>query len=63
MVEYTEWIEAVHEAFQRQGGTYNEDTAAELVEIAGEFWQENKEELIELAFDAAIRVAMRQLNV
>lgn len=63
MVEYSEWIQAVHTAYQRQGGTYQEGTAAQLVEIAAEFWQENKEELIELALDAAIRVAMRQLNV
>jgi len=63
MVEYSEWIKAVHTAYKRQGGTYDEDTAADLVEVAAQFWQENKEQLIELAFDAAVRVAIEALDV
>lgn len=63
MVEYSEWVEAVHKAYQKQGGTYDGDTAARLVELAAEFWEENKEEVLELAFEAAVRLAMDKLDV
>jgi len=43
------------------GGTYTEGTAPDLTEQAAQFWQENKEELIELAFAAAVEVAKRAL--
>lgn len=63
MVTYTEFIEAGHEAYQEMGGTYQEDTAAELVQLLAEFWQRNKEELIEIGKREAKRIIKRNLDV
>jgi hypothetical protein len=63
MVNYEQWISAVHTAYKQQGGTYQQDTASRLVQLAAEFWQQNKEELLGLAFDAAVRVAKRSLKL
>lgn len=63
MVEYDRWVEAVHEAYQALGGSYDGDTAAELVEIAARFWNRNKEELKKIAYREAVRLAERKLNV
>lgn len=63
MVTYTEFVEAGHEVFQEQGGTYGEDTAAELVELLAEFWNRNKDELIEIGKREAKRIIRRNLDV
>lgn len=64
MVTYTEWTKAVHTAYQQMGGTYEDETIVQrLTELAAEFWNENKEELIEIAFDAAVKLARRVLDV
>lgn len=63
MVEYNEWTRAVHEAYQSLGGTYDGDTAAELIEIAAGFWERNKEELKRIAYREAVRLAENKLNV
>jgi len=62
MVTYSEWTEAVHTAYKEQGGQYNEGTAAELTSLAADFWNQNKEQLLELAFRSAIEVAKRALS-
>lgn len=61
MVTYNEWTTAVHTAYKERGGTYTGDTAAELTTVAAQFWQENKEQLLDLAFAAAVEVAKRAL--
>lgn len=63
MVDYSEWVKAVHEAYKEKGGTYDEDTASEIVQIAAEFWQRNKEELKQIAYREAVRLAKKRLNV
>lgn len=64
MVSYAQWNKAVHTAYKQQGGSYlDETTVQQVTQMAAEFWQENKEELLELAFDAAVELAMRALNV
>lgn len=63
MVTYSEWTEAVHTAFKELGGSYEEGTTPEITQLAAQFWEENKEELLSLAFDAAVRVAKRALDV
>lgn len=63
MVTYTEWVEAVNEAFVDLGGSYAEDTAAELIEEAAKFWKRNKEELKTIAYREAVRIAERNLNL
>lgn len=63
MVEYSQWTAAVNEAYQNLGGSYDGDTAAELIEIAAGFWQRNKEELKTIAYREAVRLAERKLNV
>jgi hypothetical protein len=63
MVDYSDWVKAVNEAYVQQGGVYDEDTAAELIEIAARFWQRNKSELKTIAYREAVRLAERKLNV
>lgn len=64
MVDYTEWTEAVHTAYQDLGGTYDDQSVVQrLTELAAQFWNENKQELLELAFDAAVKLAKRVLDV
>jgi hypothetical protein len=63
MVEYNEWVKAVHEAYKAAGGTYGSDTAADLVEEAAKFWERNKDELKTIAYREAVRIARRALNV
>lgn len=62
MVDYSEWIEAVNEAYKSLGGTYGENTAARLIEEAAAFWQRNKEELKTIAYREAVRIAERELQ-
>lgn len=62
MVSYEEWIEAVNEAYKANGGTYQEDTAARLIEEAAAFWNRNKEELKTIAYREAVRIAERALR-
>jgi hypothetical protein len=61
MVTYNEWTEAVHTAYKQMGGTYTEGTAPDLTEQAAAFWEANKEQLLELAFAAAVEVAKQAL--
>lgn len=63
MVDYTEFVELGHEVYQEKGGTYDENTAAELVEILAGFWQRNKEELKTIGRREAKRIIDRNLNV
>lgn len=63
MVEYDTWVSVVHEAYQNQGGTYDEATAAEIVQLAAEFWQRNKDELKQIARREALRIAEDAISV
>lgn len=63
MVTYSEFISVGHEAYQELGGTYDEDTAAELVEILARFWQRNREELTTIGKREAKRIVKKNLNV
>jgi len=63
MVDYSNWVKAVHEAYRAEGGTYAEGTASEIVQIAAEFWNQNKDELRDLAYREAVRLARRSLEV
>jgi hypothetical protein len=62
MVTYPEWVKATHEAYKANGGTYSEGTAAEIVEAAAAFWERNKEELKQIAYREAVRIARRALD-
>lgn len=57
MVEYVDWVRAVHKAYKQNGGVYESDTAEEIVSIAADYWEENKERILRLAFEAAVRFA------
>lgn len=48
MVTYTDVVEVMNEVHREKGGTYGEGTAVEIVQLAAEFWQRNKEELVEI---------------
>lgn len=63
MVEYTEWIELGHEVYQAKGGTYEQSTAADLVQTLAEFWSRNREELLTIGRREARRVLEDQLTV
>lgn len=63
MVDYTTFIELGHEVFKEKGGTYQEDTAAELVEILAAFWQRNKEELKTIGRREAKRIIDENMDV
>lgn len=63
MVTYEQWVEAVNEAYKAQGGSYVEGTAAELIQIAAEFWQRNKEELKTIAYREAVQLAQQNMDV
>lgn len=63
MVSYEEWVQAVNEAFKALGGVYDEDTASELIQLAADFWQRNKEELKTIAYREAERLAEEVLDV
>lgn len=45
MAEYTDVVEVMNEVHKEKGGTYQEDTAAEIIQLAAEFYNRNKEEL------------------
>lgn len=63
MVSYDEWVQAVNEAYKALGGTYDEDTASRLIQLAADFWQRNKEELKTIAYREAERLAEEVLDV
>ena len=63
MVDYTTFVELGHEVYQEKGGTYEEGTAAELVEILAGSWQRNKAELKTIGRREAHRTIDRNLNV
>jgi hypothetical protein len=62
MVSYEDWIGATHEAYKEMGGVYDGSTATELVQIASEFWNRNKDELKQIARREAVRIAKRMIN-
>lgn len=62
MVSYSEWVSAVHAAYKANGGTYSEGTAADIVQLAAEFWQRNKEELKTIGQREAERLARQRLD-
>lgn len=45
MAEYTDVVELMHEVHQEKGGTYDGDTATEIVKLAAQFYRRNKEEI------------------
>jgi heterodisulfide reductase subunit B len=45
MAEYTDVVEVMNEVHKEKGGTYSEDTAAEIVRLAAEFYNRNSEEI------------------
>lgn len=63
MVTYEQWVEAVNEAYKAEGGTYVEGTAAELIQLAAEFWNRNSEQLKSIAYQEAVRLAQQNMNV
>lgn len=63
MVDYTTFIEIGHEVYKEKGGTYQENTAAELVETLAAFWSRNKDELKTIGRREAKKVIERNLSV
>jgi len=63
MVDYTTFIELGHEVYKEKGGTYQEGTAADLVQTLAAFWSRNKEELKTIGRREAKRVIERNLSV
>jgi len=63
MVDYTTFIELGHEVYKEKGGTYQEGTAAELVEVLAGFWSRNKQELKTIGRREAKRIIQQNLNV
>lgn len=45
MAEYTDVVELMNEVHKEKGGTYGEDTAATIIQLAAEFYNRNKEEI------------------
>jgi hypothetical protein len=45
MAEYTDVVEAINASHKAQGGTYTEDTASTLIQLAADFYNRNKEEI------------------
>lgn len=63
MVEYTEWVSLGHEVYKAKGGTYDGDTAAELVQVLARFWNRNREELISIGQNEARNILENQLQL
>jgi len=68
MVDFQTWVGVVNEAYVDMGGTYgtgpsgDTNIAAAILRAASDWWQENKETIIELAVDGARRLAEELIN-
>lgn len=64
MVSYTQWTEAVHEAYKAAGGTYpsGNSVVQALTRAAADFWNRNKDQLLDLAVDGVQTVARELVN-
>jgi len=58
MVNYTQWTGVVHDVYKSMGGDYGAQGVVQAItRAAAEWWNENKETIIELAVDGARRLA------
>ena len=51
MAEYTDVVAQIHAVHKDKGGTYDEDTAAEIVQLAAGYYRQNTEEVLEASAD------------
>ena len=47
MVEFTELVAIMNEVHKEKGGTYDGDTAVEIVQLAGEVYRDNKQTVLD----------------
>jgi len=45
MAEYTDVVDLMNEVHKAKGGTYGDGTAVEIVQLAAEFYNRNKDEI------------------
>lgn len=63
MVTYTEWTAIVHDEYKAMGGGYQAQGVVQAVtRAAADFWNRRKDEIIELAADAAATLARELIN-
>jgi hypothetical protein len=46
MAEYTDVVAAINAVHKAKGGSYGEDTAVEIVELAASYYRENEQEVL-----------------
>lgn len=60
MVEYSDWVKAMHRAYKNEGGEYGSEAVSQtIVDVAAEVWNEHKEQILEMAMYAAVEFATR----
>jgi len=47
MAEFTDLVSVMNEVHKDKGGTYDSDTAVQIIELAGEVYRDNKELVLE----------------
>ena len=47
MAEYTDVVAAINAVHKSKGGTYDEGTAVEIVELAAGYYRQNTEEVLD----------------
>ena len=47
MAEYTDVVAAINAVHKSKGGTYDDDTAVEIVELAAGYYRQNTEEVLD----------------
>jgi len=47
MAEFTDLVSVMNEVHKDKGGTYDGDTAVQIIELAGEVYRDNKELVLE----------------
>lgn len=60
MAEYTDVVAAINAVHKSKGGTYQEGTAVEIVELAAGYYRQNKQEVVE-ATPAQLRRTFEQI--
>lgn len=55
MAEFTDLVAVMNEVHKDKGGTYSENTAPEIIELAGEVYQDNKQLVLEADRDELYR--------
>lgn len=63
MVQYTTWTKLVHDEYKNRGGEYGSQGVVQAVtRAAASWWTDNKQQIVELAVDAAKHLVRELMN-